>query len=45
MDEFDFDVFLKEITEVIGDSEKFMAYTTARSGILVERFLVSSPPM
>ena len=41
MDEFDFDIFLKEITDVIGDSEKSMAYITERSAILVERFLVS----
>ena len=41
MDEFDFDVFLKEISDIIGDSEKSMAYISEKSVILVERFLVS----
>ena len=41
MDEFDFDIFLKEITDLIGHSEKTVAYITERSAILVERFLVS----
>lgn len=41
MDEFNFDLFLKEITDVIGDAEKSVAYITERSAILVERFLVS----
>ena len=45
MDEFDFDIFLKEITDVIGDSEKSMAYMTERSAILVERFLDYLPRM
>lgn len=45
MDEFDFDIFLKEITDVIGDSEKIMAYMTERSAILVERFLDYLPRM
>jgi len=45
MDEFNFDLFLKEITDVIGDSEKSMAYITERSAILVERFLDYLPRM
>lgn len=45
MDEFDFDIFLKEISDVIGDSEKSMAYMTERSAILVERFLDYLPRM
>jgi len=45
MDEFDFDIFLKEITDVIGDKDKSMAYFTERSVILVERFLDYLPRM
>jgi len=45
MDEFNFDVFLKEITDIIGDSEKSMMYFTERSAILVERFLDYLPRM
>ena len=41
MDEFDFDLLVKELTDSIGDSEKFMAYITERSAVIVERFLVS----
>jgi len=40
IDEFDFDLFLKDITNVIGHSEKWLAYITERSAIMVERFLV-----
>ena len=43
IDEFSFDLFLKEITDVIGDPEKSVAYVTERASILVERFLVSLP--
>jgi len=45
MDEFDFDIFLKEITDLIGHSEKTVAYITERSAILVERFLDYLPRM
>ena len=41
MDEFDFDIFIKEISDVIVDPEKTMNYITERSTVLVERFLVS----
>lgn len=40
IDEFDFDLFLKDISNVIGHSEKWLAYITERSTIMVERFLV-----
>lgn len=40
MDEFDFDLLVKELTDSIGDSEKFMSYLTERSAVIVERFLV-----
>ncbi len=40
MDEFDFDLLVKELTDSIGDSEKFMSYLTERSVVIVERFLV-----
>ena len=43
MDEFNFDLFLSEISDIVGDAEKSMAYITERSAVLVERFLVSSP--
>jgi len=45
MDEFDFDIFLSDITAVIGNLEKSMAYITERSAILVERFLDYLPRM
>jgi hypothetical protein len=41
MDELDFDLMFKEITGSICDPEKFNAYMTDRTAILVERFLVS----
>ena len=41
MDEFDFDIFIKEISDVIVDPVQTMHYITERSTILVERFLVS----
>jgi hypothetical protein len=41
MDELDFDLMFKEITGSICDPEKFTAYMTERTAILVERFLVS----
>jgi hypothetical protein len=41
IDEFDFDLFLKDISNVIGQSEKWIAYITERSAVMVERFLVS----
>lgn len=40
IDEFDFDLFLKDISNVIGHSEKWLAYITQRSAVMVERFLV-----
>ena len=40
MDELDFDLFFKEISDSIGDSEKLVAYITDRSAVMVERFLV-----
>ena len=40
IDEFDFDLFLKDISNVIGQSEKWLAYITERSAVMVERFLV-----
>ncbi|KAL7550468.1 hypothetical protein ACHAWF_013694, partial [Thalassiosira exigua] len=45
MDEFNFDAFLKEITDVLGDAEKTVAYITERSSVLVERFLDYLPRM
>ncbi|KAL9189680.1 hypothetical protein ACHAXT_009355 [Thalassiosira profunda] len=45
MDEFNFDIFLKEIGDIVGDAEKSLAYMTDRSAILVERFLDYLPRM
>jgi len=45
MDEFDFDEFLKEITDVIGNSERLIEYINEKSTILVERFLDYLPRM
>ena len=45
MDEFDFDEFLKEITDVIGNSERLIDYINEKSTILVERFLDYLPRM
>jgi len=45
MDEFDFDLLVKELTDSIGDSEKFMSYLTERSAVIVERFLDYLPKM
>lgn len=45
MDEFDFDLLLKEISDSIGDAEKLKDYITDRSTVLVERFLDYLPRM
>jgi hypothetical protein len=45
IDEFDFDDFLKEITDVIGNSEKWIEYINEKSSILVERFVDYLPRM
>jgi hypothetical protein len=45
MDEFDFDEFLKEITDVIGNSDRLVDYINEKSTILVERFLDYLPRM
>lgn len=42
MEELDFDLMFKEISGSICDPEKFTAYMTERTAILVERFLVST---
>ncbi|KAL7542915.1 hypothetical protein ACHAXR_012357 [Thalassiosira sp. AJA248-18] len=45
MDEFNFDIFLKDISDIITDPEQTMAFITDRSAILVERFLDYLPRM
>ena len=45
MDEFDFDEFLKDMTDVMGHPEKWVAYMTEKSAIFVERFLDYLPRM
>lgn len=41
MDEFDPDLLLRELSDSIGDSEKFIFYIKERTSLLIERFLVS----
>src|SRR6056300_1910338 len=41
MDEFDPDLLLRELSDSIGDSEKFICYIKGRTSLLIERFLVS----
>lgn len=45
MDELDFDLLFKELTDSLGDSDKFMVYITERCAVLVERFLDYLPRM
>ncbi len=45
IDEFDFDEFLKDITDVIGNPEKWIDYMNEKSTTLVERFLDYLPKM
>jgi hypothetical protein len=45
MDEFDPDLLLRELSDSIGDSEKFISYVKQRTSVLIERFLEYLPKM
>jgi nicotinic acid phosphoribosyltransferase len=45
MDEFDPDMLLRELSDSIGDSEKFIQYIKERTSLLIERFLEYLPKM
>ena len=45
MDEFDPDTLLRELSDSIGDSNKFIQYVKERTSLLIERFLEYLPKM
>jgi len=45
MDEFDPDTLLRELSDSIGDSDKFIQYVKERTSVLIERFLEYLPKM
>ena len=45
MDEFDPDTLLRELSDSIGDSDKFIQYVKERTSLLIERFLEYLPKM
>ena len=45
MDEFDPDTLLRELSDSIGDSNKFIQYVKERTSVLIERFLEYLPKM
>jgi len=45
MDEFDPDLLLRELSDSIGDSEKFICYVKQKTSVLIERFLEYLPKM